>query len=46
VILTPSQTHDETFLETLGGSGVIHHYWRISRGDGGQVSTIERQRLN
>ncbi|GAA6018937.1 hypothetical protein JCM11491_005685 [Sporobolomyces phaffii] len=39
-------THDEEFLETLGGSGVIDKYWRVSRGDGGQVSTIERQRLN
>ncbi|GAA5936924.1 hypothetical protein JCM1841_001408 [Sporobolomyces salmonicolor] len=39
-------THDEGFLETLGGSGVLDKYWRVSRGDGGQVSTIERQRLN
>ncbi|GAA5827048.1 hypothetical protein JCM3770_002453 [Rhodotorula araucariae] len=38
-------THDEGFLETLGGSGVLDKYWRVSRGDGGQVSTIERQRL-
>ncbi|POY72024.1 DNA repair protein RAD50 [Rhodotorula taiwanensis] len=39
-------THDEGFLETLGGSGVLDKYWRVSRGDGGQVSTIERQRLS
>ncbi|BGP20318.1 hypothetical protein JCM10213_002053 [Rhodosporidiobolus nylandii] len=38
-------THDEGFLETLGGSGVLDKYWRVSRGEGGQVSTIERQRL-
>ncbi|GJN94489.1 hypothetical protein Rhopal_007571-T1 [Rhodotorula paludigena] len=38
-------THDEGFLDTLGGSGVLDKYWRVSRGDGGQVSTIERQRL-
>ncbi|GAA5876452.1 hypothetical protein JCM3774_003780 [Rhodotorula dairenensis] len=38
-------THDEGFLETLGGSGAVDRYWRVSRGDGGQVSTIERQRL-
>ncbi|KAM0751847.1 hypothetical protein T439DRAFT_220598 [Meredithblackwellia eburnea MCA 4105] len=38
-------THDEQFLETLGGNGVLDKYWRVSRGDGGQVSTIERQRL-
>ncbi|GAA6019292.1 hypothetical protein JCM8202_000967 [Rhodotorula sphaerocarpa] len=39
-------THDEGFLERLGGSGVLDKYWRVSRGDGGQVSTIERQRLS
>ncbi|KAI5481385.1 DNA repair protein rad50 [Pseudohyphozyma bogoriensis] len=39
-------THDEQFLETLGGTGVLDKYWRVSRGDGGQVSTIERQRLS
>ncbi|SCZ98307.1 BZ3500_MvSof-1268-A1-R1_Chr3-2g06284 [Microbotryum saponariae] len=39
-------THDEQFLETLGGSGVIDKYFRVSRGGNGQVSTIERQRLN
>ncbi|GAA5863503.1 hypothetical protein JCM8547_007267 [Rhodosporidiobolus lusitaniae] len=38
-------THDEGFLETLGGSGHLEKYWRVSRGEGGQVSTIERQRL-
>ncbi|GAA5989043.1 hypothetical protein JCM11641_002306 [Rhodosporidiobolus odoratus] len=38
-------THDEQFLETLGGSGVLDKYWRVSRGEGGQVSQIERQRL-
>ncbi|GAA6021568.1 hypothetical protein JCM10207_005070 [Rhodosporidiobolus poonsookiae] len=38
-------THDEGFLETLGGSGVLDKYWRVSRGEGGQVSQIERQRL-
>lgn len=39
------QTHDESFLEILGGSGVLDKYFRVSRGDGGQVSKIERQRL-
>ncbi|GAA5903019.1 hypothetical protein JCM6882_009670 [Rhodosporidiobolus microsporus] len=38
-------THDEGFLETLGGSGVLDKYWRVLRGDGGQVLTLERQRF-
>ncbi|KAK4330749.1 DNA repair protein RAD50 [Rhodotorula toruloides] len=39
-------THDENFLQEIGSSGVLDKYWRVSRGEGGQVSTIERQRLN
>ncbi|KAK4701138.1 DNA repair protein RAD50, partial [Phenoliferia sp. Uapishka_3] len=39
-------THDEEFLNILGGNGVLDRFWRVSRGDGGQVSTIVRQKLS
>ncbi|KAK4051618.1 DNA repair protein rad50 [Microbotryomycetes sp. JL201] len=38
-------THDENLLNQLGQTGALDKYFRVSRGDGGQVSKIERQRL-
>ncbi|KAM0789720.1 hypothetical protein ACM66B_006577 [Microbotryomycetes sp. NB124-2] len=39
-------THDENLLNQLGQTGALDKYFRVSRGDGGQVSKIERQRLS
>ncbi|KAK4056438.1 DNA repair protein rad50 [Microbotryomycetes sp. JL221] len=38
-------THDENLLTQLSTTGALDKYWRVSRGDGGQVSKVERQRL-